>query len=34
MYATDLVWLLYSVLLVIIGLFMLWFVSRVGAKGG
>ena len=34
MYATDLIWILYTVLLVIIGAFMLWFASKVGARGG
>ena len=34
MYPTDLIWVLYSVVLLIAGLFMLWFASRVGAGGG
>ena len=34
MYPTDVVWVLYSVLLVLIGLFMIWFASKVKAQGG
>ena len=34
MYATDLAWVVYSVVLVLAALFMLWFASNVTARGG
>ena len=34
MYATDLAWVVYSVVLICAALFMLWFASKVTARGG